>query len=93
VLVVLRSVMVSVLSVLLVELTIRDRVWLWFNTVIDVLAFVDELTDTLLEVEPVEDVLVRTLVAFSRVLGITGGFRGSSLRVTNEYNKSKYENK
>jgi len=90
VLLLLCSVMVSVLPVLLVELTILDRVWLWFNTVVDVL---DVTTDPPLEVEPVEEVLVRALPALSSVLGITGGLKGISLQVTSTTNQSKYENK
>jgi len=53
----------------------------------------DVTTDPPLEVEPVEEVLVRALPALSSVLGITGGLKGISLQVTSTTNQSKYENK
>lgn len=73
----------SVVVSLLVVVTTCVRVWFWlFNTVVDVLEVVEELPPLDEVVDVVEVLLVRAFAVFKRVLGITGGLRGSSLQVT-----------
>lgn len=95
------SVMIVLLSVscvslfVLLVLMIFERVWLlWFNTVVVVvvvIVVVVPLLLLLLMLPAVLMLLVR-LLALNRVLGITGGFMGRSLRSLGfQYNTIEYE--